>query len=306
MPAAAGGGAPVPNGALPNPTPVTPTVMGGPGDAAPTFLQDMGDGWRSLVSGSWTLPPAVEGYTCVRYTLPEAVSFKSLMPVAPPGTHHTVLTYDDAPKDQDGTFKCDAFTNGEHVLASSGVGTEATTPLPDGVSYQLPAGSQLVLNLHLFNATGAALAGRTGIMVTLANEGENIQAENMLAGPVQLMIPPGEVVQQGRCTFTGSSTIVEIFPHMHQVGRHMRVVAHSSIDGDQVLHDAAYDFEYQLFYPVGPVRMAAGDYVSVECTYQNDTGRMITWGDSSESEMCFAGLVRYPALGSNLGVACAN
>lgn len=314
LPAQAGGQAPVPvvaGGGAAQPASQPPPVvlegspLGAPNEPQPTFLSETGDGWRSLVTGDWVLPMGSEGYTCVRYTLPEAVSFKAIKPVSPPGTHHTVLTYDEVPQTEDGTTPCDAFANGARILASTGVGTEATAPLPDGVVYRLPKGSQLLLNLHLFNATDAELTGRTGVLVQLAQPDERIEAENVLAGPVQLMIPPGRVVQRGGCTFTGDSTLVEIFPHMHQVGRHIRVTVETA-GAEQVIHDAAYDFEYQAFYPVGPIAMRAGDRVNVECTYDNDTGRTISWGDSSEAEMCFVGLVRYPALGGNLGVACSD
>lgn len=295
----------------PTPTPAeNPTPAVQPGNAngqVAAFLEDMGDGWTNLVQGSWSLPAASEGYICVRFTLPEAVAFKSMKPISPPGTHHTVLSFDDTAAAPDGSTECDAFANGDHILAASGVGTEATDPLPDGVSFQLPKGAQLLLNLHLFNATDAELTGVSGTLITLADaEANDIKAENILAGTVNLNIPPGRVTQSGRCTFTGDATIVQLFPHMHQVGAHMKVVAHSAAMGEQVIYDSDYNFEEQLFYTVGPVQMATGDYVSVDCTYENTTGQTINWGDSSKAEMCFVGLVRYPALGGNLGIACTN
>ena len=32
-----------------------------------------------------------------------------------------------------------------------------------------------------------------------------------------------------------------------------------------------------------------------ECTYENDTDRLVSFGQSTLDEMCFAGLTRYPA-----------
>jgi hypothetical protein len=82
---------------------------------------------------------------------------------------------------------------------------------------------------------------------------------------------------------------------MHQLGRHMKVTAHSSLVGERVLRDDAYDFTHQLVYPIAEVPMAAGDKVSIDCGYLNETTRAVSWGDSSLDEMCFAVLKPYKA-----------
>jgi hypothetical protein len=41
--------------------------------------------------------------------------------------------------------------------------------------------------------------------------------------------------------------------------------------------------------------MKMGDKITVECTYLNDTGKTVTFGESTLEEMCFAGTYRYPA-----------
>jgi hypothetical protein len=62
-----------------------------------------------------------------------------------------------------------------------------------------------------------------------------------------------------------------------------------------VLYDSPYSFEEQRYLRLEPdLHLAAGDRVSVECGYENDTGNTVTFGDSSLSEMCFTGLYRYP------------
>ena len=40
----------------------------------------------------------------------------------------------------------------------------------------------------------------------------------------------------------------------------------------------------------------------VECTHTNTTDKVVTFGDSSLAEMCFAGLYRYPS--QDDGFAC--
>jgi len=84
-------------------------------------------------------------------------------------------------------------------------------------------------------------------------------------------------------------------PHMHQTGVHMKGVAHSSVAGDVVLRDGTYDFESQLVYSIKEVPMKRGDVVDVECTFDNQTAGPIAFGESSDQEMCFLVLHRYPA-----------
>ena len=43
-----------------------------------------------------------------------------------------------------------------------------------------------------------------------------------------------------------------------------------------------------------------GDKIKVTCTYMNPDATPIMWGDSSDEEMCFGGMYRYPATGSSL------
>jgi hypothetical protein len=251
--------------------------------------------WTSLIQGSWTIPPVTETYRCVRQTLTEDVYASAFKPLSPRGTHHTVLTLEDSPTEPDGQTECGAGTNGSVMIAASGVGTGELF-MPEGVAMHLRAGQQLVLNLHLFNVSEEELSGESGTLVQLtsASEVEHL-ADGFLAGTLQLDIPPGRVTQQGRCTMSHDVTLFAVGGHMHQLGVHLKAVAHSSIDGEVVLHDAPYSFEEQEVHRIEEVRMQEGDVIDVECTYDNTTGEVVHWGDSSLAEMCFAGILRYPA-----------
>jgi hypothetical protein len=103
----------------------------------------------------------------------------------------------------------------------------------------------------------------------------------------------------------GDVTLFAVGPHMHQLGTHMKVIAESSVAGDVTVHDAAYSFYEQRLYEIDAVQMEQGDTVRVSCSYDNDTGSTVTLGDSSTEEMCFATMYRYPAFGSQLGIACS-
>src|SRR5262245_55005688 len=76
------------------------------GDAGP----DGGVPYQTLVAGEWTMPAGEEGYRCVFKTIEKTTYVRAFRPIAPLGTHHTVLTV-GAADHPDGVFPCQAAMN---------------------------------------------------------------------------------------------------------------------------------------------------------------------------------------------------
>ena len=261
---------------------------------APEFLAESEDGWLSLVEFKWELEANTESYRCVRVTVPQDTYISAFKPLTPVGTHHTVLSLNAEPDAEDGVTECTAFVNGPQQIGGSGVGTKERE-LPEGVAIRLLEGQQLLLNLHLFNLSDDPLTGTSGMLVRTTTQDDVVHfANSMLAGPINLDIPPGRVTQTGQCTLQEPGTLIAIFPHMHQLGVHMKVTLLRSSGDDLVLHDAPYNFDDQQILSVDDLEFVADDQIEVECTYENYTEETVVWGDSSKQEMCFAGLLRYP------------
>jgi hypothetical protein len=275
-----------------------PTSGAGAGATTTGVGGSSGD-WVTLIEGDWTMAPGNEGYVCVGLIVPETMYVNAFRPIAPDGTHHTVLSR--TPFVVEGTFGCDVSANGPNMIYGSGVGTQEEQ-LPDGVAVKLEAGEALVLNLHLFNTTTSELLGTSGVQVKRLDPADvQFEAESVLAGTVAINIPPqSQASAVGHCTLPPGTTIFGVGPHMHQFGTHMKVTV-SQASGDTVIHDADYTFDNQAHYPLMPaLTTGAGDDVVVECTYDNPTTNQVGFGDSSLDEMCFAGLFFYPATGSTL------
>jgi hypothetical protein len=265
------------------------------------------EGWQTLIRAEWSIPPG-EQYRCQRLTVAEDVWIKNFRSIIPQGHHHAVLTLTTSPTAADGQASCNAGVNAPLMIYGSAPGTDDIA-LPEGVAVKVPAGSQMLLNLHLYNTLpGADLAGVSEILyqpVAPADVASTTEAEVVLMGPVGFTIDPGVQTVRGGCTMSGAATIFMTNPHMHRLGTHARVVAR--VGGqEQVVHDAPYDFEEQRFYAIAPaVQLAQGDRVEVTCTYDNDTGGPVSFGDSTDQEMCFATTYRYPKLGGGgLGPIC--
>lgn len=262
-----------------------------PGDDDPTPP----DGYVHLIGDSWTLAPGKEGYLCVRLTAAADMLIRSIRPVAPLGTHHTVLML--GPRDgADGTVSCGSSLTKPAIYAS-GVGTE-TLDLPPGVAVRVRTGEQLLLNLHLFNGSDSELTGTSGIEVATMEEADvEHEAGVVLIGKAQgLVIPPTRSTQTGRCTTPPGATVFAVAPHMHMLGEHMKVsYANAGGGGAQTLHDEEFDFDAQKFHLISPpVVTGANGKITVDCTYFNPTSETVYFGESSTQEMCYALAFVYP------------
>jgi hypothetical protein len=165
---------------------------------------------------------------------------------------------------------------------------------------KLPAGKSLGLQLHIFNTGDTQLSGTSGIEIKEVRASQVVHPANVfLPGPTNLNIPPNQISSQaGTCTISEPQTLFALFPHMHQLGTHIKTTI---VQGgtNTVLHDADYDFSEQAFTPITPVTMAPGDQIVTECTWNNTTSAPVTWGQSSTDEMCFSIFYRWPAIGGD-------
>jgi hypothetical protein len=285
----------------------TPAADGGnnPGadadPAAPDANPNQGD-FTTLIEGTWSKAPGSDAYHCTWLTVQEDIYITGFEAIAPAGTHHTVLSVTNDYTGPDKEEACGVGDIADQILFGSGVGTAAYA-LPSGVAMKVSAGQTLMLNLHLFNIGDTTIEGTSGTRVTTttADAVENL-AEFVFAGTAAFFVPANssDYTQTGYCTMPTDGKIFALWPHMHQVGKHMKI----SHKGTTVL-DTPYDFNEQKMYPVEPFDVQAGDRIDVTCTWNNTTGTAKTFGDKSTDEMCFGGIYRYPASGQNAGI-CLN
>lgn len=256
--------------------------------------------YNELIVRDWSIPPGSESYKCTRLTLQEDMYVTAFHGRSPLGTHHTVLSARQNSNRPDGDYDCDAGDIAHTMLFASGVGTDNLV-FPEGVAIRLNAGDQLDLNLHLYNVSDATITGTSGTDVKLIPADDVVEeAEVVFGGQYAILLTNMPGVPQtidGGCDFQQDGTVIALWPHMHQYGRHMKVT-HSGPGIDDVLLDTAFSFEEQLNYPIDPVQVRAGERLDVECVYDNTSGSFVIFGDSSEAEMCFVGIYRYPATGA--------
>jgi hypothetical protein len=265
---------------------VSPTDPGQEGSGATTPVPT----GTPLISGAWSLPPSTENYVCVRQTVTADTYIKTIIPISPAGTHHFVLMVGD-PDGPDGTTNCTSALTKPAIFAS-GVGAQPLA-MPDGVAIHLKPGQQLLLNLHLFNASDATMTGTSGFAIEPSSPVDDAHAAGVvLAGKMLgLTVATGVTTQQGTCTTpTAGTTMFAVAPHMHLLGTHLKAVY-----GAATLYDADFSFDDQKFVPITPVTTVANGKLDVTCSYTNYTGSPVGFGESTTDEMCFAITFAYPA-----------
>lgn len=282
-----------------------PPMIDAPGTQADASIPE---GYTRIIGGSWSLTPGqLDTYRCVRFTIPNEMYITSIVAQAPQGTHHTVLSISSSrTAGPDGEYACDVGEIGTKMMYASGVGT-SPLDFPTNVGVHIPAGTQLHLNLHLFNASDGPLSGDSAILVKSQTTAPPMLAEMVFAGAfgISLQPPPmGQAPQpqsvSGGCTVAQDYNLFAVWPHMHQLATHQKVEL-TRMGTTTTLHNLDFDFAEQTYYLKNPeVQVKAGDTMRVTCTYINTTGTLVRWGDSSNQEMCFAGLYRYPALNDGL------
>ena len=236
--------------------------------------------WQPLIKKGWTLEPGGEKTSDLQIdTLDRDVVIGGMRPLSPVGTHHTLL------------FR---GTSGTNMIYASGVGTNELL-FPPGTAMRIPAGTVLGLQLHVFNQSDNTITGQSGIeMLEVDPSTITEEADMFLPGPRDLQIMPGQATtQSASCTVKTPYKLFALFPHMHQLGTHMKTTLIQN-GVERVLNDAPYDFEHQEVLSFDPIQVNPGDQIKSECTWMNPGPDIVTYGESSTTEMCYSILYRFP------------
>jgi len=255
-------------------------------------------GFTSLIGRSWSIPPgATNAYECIRIKTTTDMWISGFHADTPPGSHHSVVTI-STNSTQVGEYDCSAGSLDNEMLYAAGVGTDDLL-FPDGVAIHIPTGTFINLNLHLFNATDNPLSGTTGVSVKLVDQATvQNEADMMFSGTFVINIPSDNTphTATGSCTAPVDWHIFTLWPHMHQTATH-QTWSYTHGGTKNTLLDDAYSFFEQRNYPIADTLVAKGDTITTVCTYVNNTGTTMTFGDGSDKEMCFTGMYKYPAGG---------
>ncbi|WP_182864580.1 redoxin domain-containing protein [Rhodopirellula sp. JC639] len=168
-------------------------------------------------------------------------------------------------------------------------------PWPAGHAKRIPAGSELIFQVH-YTPIGTAAKDQSELGICLVDEA-TVTHEIVTTSAVQtrFAIPPGAAdhpVAAVSPGFPADAKLLSMSPHMHVRGKAFEYALKSS--GEVLLSIPQYDFNWQTTYVLKqPLSLDEGDQIVCRAVFDNSKGNLnnpdpsatVRWGDQTWDEM---------------------
>ncbi|HZU81695.1 MAG TPA: hypothetical protein VE987_02210, partial [Polyangiaceae bacterium] len=165
---------------------------------------------------------------------------------------------------------------------------------PQGVGATIPATTGFTLNVHYINTGSTALTGHVSLTMYVAKTGIVTQHAGVIfLNDALLTVPATGQPSTATSTYTLPQDVYVMTSgsHMHQ--RATNFVATASTG--QTLFQTTQWAEPPPATYSPPVHLTSGTSISWSCTYVNDTGQILTFGESAATNvMCISVSIFYP------------
>ncbi len=172
--------------------------------------------------------------------------------------------------------------------------------LPPGVAVKIPKGAKLVMQVH-YHKNGAPQVDTSQVALFYSRGRVQQVMRTVPVTNAAIELQPGDSAQRLKIEFalTMDAHLHTIFPHMHLLGREMRVTANLP-DGDKktlpLITVNDWDFNWQETYAYkDPVALPKGTRITIEAVYDNSESnprqahhpaQVVRWGEQTTDEMC--------------------
>jgi hypothetical protein len=293
---------------------------GDPADLPPakTFAVN---GWKTgtpdlvyWIPETYNLPATVDDeYRC--FVIPDKVdqdiwySGLEVKPGNPAVVHHVIVFADpgDSARQRDAAdpspgFLCGMASGGIEMKMVGGWAPGRNAGLTrSGSAMKIAAGTTLVYQVHYHNTTGAEQPDRSGMALYLTRETVHQQPRSAPIGAWDLNIAAGDANSEHSAAWTAPADIHvrAIMPHMHYIGKDMKLTAVLPGGDERVLLDVPrYDFNWQANYVFAePVALPKGTVIKMVSHHDNSAAnprnqfsppRDIHFGEATHEEMSIA------------------
>lgn len=238
-------------------------------------------------TATFTVPPGSEVYKCQDFRNPfgQDVAIVESTTHLVSGSHHMFAFL--VPNDQlslfDALVDCPGGGVEFHPYLTTSASEEATTTYPPGVGRVLGAGDGVRLMVHLLNVTPDAQDAFIRYTVRHTDPATlQYRAGSIFLNNIGIRVPPGQSTQRSSYTLPSDIWLMGAASHMHSRGVHFVATA----NGQTLVDDTAWE-DPKMFTFDPALHLTAGTTINWECTYQNETARTLTFGESASSnEMC--------------------
>jgi hypothetical protein len=251
-----------------------------------------------------------ETTVCITMRLPntEAVYIPRITVNLAPGSHHLVVYRSMATEENLTPTPCTAFQGilqGQAVPLMISERPADDLTFPQGVALKIQPHQMIELEAHYINTGATAIQGMGAahfetVPVTTANV---IESDLAFFGTLGIVIPPGQ--QSNGPIFVAGKAGTHGFAlttHQHRLGTEFKIwAANSASDTNHAPVADTTDWANPPLYRLSPeLDFNGSNGVAYQCTWNNTTGQIVTFGESALQEMCFMWMYYYPSQGFDM------
>lgn len=258
--------------------------------------------------------PGTEVQVCDVYDLPtEQISYVNRVEyIQNPGMHHATLSTVALSGHElpEGRHDCSDIYSDLAVMedqvmffGNQGLG-EDTMQLPDGIAATLPAGMQILHELHYVNVSDEPVELYSYINAYTIPE--VLVESGIWGGSVRdefINIPPeSEHTEWTRCVFNRDVEVLFLASHTHDLGTLFTVAPFDGVETVGEIFYANDDLHTPKIVQYDPpLVIPEGEGFEWACTWRNDSHEAVEYGPSALDEMCNLSVVHTPF---DLGARC--
>ncbi len=249
---------------------------------------------KTLEMTALTVPPGGELYKCQDFANPvgKDIAIVESKSVMSPGSHHFAafrmpdLTDADLTDCPNGGLEAHEFVHASQT-------PEQDAKYPKDVGRFLPATDGLRLQVHYLNTGSEPLQVKATFTMHYVDADKiPYKAGGVFLNNLALMVPPGKSTQSKSWTLDSDIKLLVAVSHMH---KHAVDFTSSTSDGQMLYESADWDGPKPANFDP-PLDLATGTEITWACTFQNDTGDTLTFGESAaKNEMCIFNGIYFPS-----------
>jgi hypothetical protein len=278
----------------------------GPEDSGPPNGASLGQPFTVSITVP-DVPAGGEGTQCLKVRLgnPEPVKIGRVHNKLSAASHHLVVSAVEDPNEAEAPlFECAPFR-----AALIGAPLTVTQKhddviqLPEGVGFGFQANQLMHLEMHYLN-TGDTTEDvvATAELFPLTSPNDVQEASFVIVGDLDIQIPPRSTHKTPSrflappAAFDGVN-FYAVTGHTHRFGTEVKLgtAASESDPGTTIYEPEGFDWaEAAVEYFSPPFQLPPGGGFRFECSWNNPTDRVVTYGESALTEMCFFWAYYYP------------
>ena len=256
----------------------------GPASSAP----DSGAGSAYVIQTPTVgIAASSERYLCYAVTLDQDLAVDSFSFAEKNYVHHMFFSRTTVPEPE-GLSECDVVFKTTWIpLFLAGKGA-TNLQYPAGDANVLPKGTQVVLQLHLLNASAEAQTLDVALSLGRSSSPNPVPVGLYAFGTQEISLPPMQPSSvTSVCTTTEDVRSFALFAHEHQLGTKLTFeVMNASGQYEMAYQRDPFSFNDQAMETVH-LTIPKGTTTRTTCSYDNTTNATVTYGESSYDEMCY-------------------